>query len=479
LPKQPSSANADVVIDQVAAGIAQAFKTFREKNLGLALDEQVKAFIEAMNEYDNVIGYLSDPSGQLGNPSTKHGEIAEVVDIGIRRARDYIENVALSATDEGVARTGPVDFILNGVDAQSKFINGVSQGLYKVVGHLEKYPSFAQDGVYVIPSDQYALIEKVLNGDTADMSARTVKAVQARLQEISDATGRPPLDVLKPSVSTYADVQPGKVESTMDNHHDDLEKRNDQRNQDINDAHQASFAEGAKATASAAAVGAAVSFASAAFAKYKQGKNLFRGDLTAQDWRDVGGDAALGALGGALSGAAVYAMTNCADLSAPLAGAFVSAVRGMRPLVASYSRGEITGAQLVDAGLFVCSDVAMVGVCTAVGQALIPVPVLGALVGSVAGKVLSSVLEHQLRGAAKAINRRLEQYLKNLDGAQRKLVTKVLAQYDALGQLAQRAFDLNENTALLRLSAELADAHGVPAHLVLRKIDDVDGFMLS
>ena len=106
-------------------------------------------------------------------------------------------------------------------------------------------------------------------------------------------------------------------------------------------------------------------------------------------------------------------MTNCAELSAPLAGAFVSAVKGIRPLVASYLCGEITGTELVDAGLFLCSDVALGGLGAAVGQALIPIPVLGAMVGSLSGKCLSYLLEAQLRGSSTAIQERLNAFLKN------------------------------------------------------------------
>lgn len=468
------------VFDQVAASIVRAFDDARATSLGAAIDQQLTAFEDALNEIENVYGFLRDPKGQLGNPTTKHGEIAEVVDVGVRRARDCVDQVPMSAHMEGVARTGPSDFILNGVNAQSKFLNGTAPGLGAVVRHMNANAAFVDGGgVYVVPKDQYEVIDRVLRGDTSGLSTKTVSAIQKRIQEIGDRTDRPPLEVLKPSVSAYSDVQPGNIARTMGQHKEDLEQRQKDQAQEIRDEHKASIQEGLRVTAAAAAVGATVSFAAASFRKYKQGKNVFRGDFDAGDWKEVGGEAAMGALGGALTGAAVYLMTNSANLPAPLAGAFVSAVKGLRSLVSSYLQGQITGTELIDAGLFVCSDVALIGVCTAVGQGLIPVPVLGALVGSIAGKCLSSLLESQLGEASKLVRERLDAFMKDLCVAQRELVSALVARYDALGELATRAFDVQSNLALLQFSVELADVHGVPADLVLRSEDDVDRFMSS
>jgi hypothetical protein len=466
--------------DQIAASIAKAFNDVRATEFGVAMDRQFAAFVEAMNEVENVFGYLRDPSGQLGNPSTKHGEIAEAVEIGIRRAHDCLNEVPASISDEGISRTSPVDYILNGVEAQSKFINGTASGLRHVLAHTDNNQPFVQGGgVYVIPKDQYETILRVIAGDTKDMSKKTVTAIQQHIEKIAEQAGRPALEILKPSISTYSDVQPGNIEATMEQHQDQVEQHHEQRKEEIHDAHQASFAEGIKATLTAAAVGVTVGFAAAAFQKYKQGKNIFRGDFDKEDWRDVGGEAAMGAAGGALTGAAVYLMTNSLDLSAPLAGAFVAAAKGLAPLVSAYSRGSITKEELIDAGLFVCCDVALIGVCTAAGQSLIPIPVLGAMIGSIAGKCLSSLLESQLNGATKAIQQRLQDILNRLNSAQRALVAEIVERYDSLGDLATRAFDVSSNAAMLQLSVELARAHAVPEHLILRNDLELDSFMRS
>jgi len=282
---------------------------------------------------------------------------------------------------------------------------------------------------------------------------------------------------MKPSISTYAEVQVGNVDNTMNGHQKDLEERNDYRIEQIEAEHGPSVMEGLKATAGAAAVGAAVGFASVAFKKYREGKNIFRGDFGAQDWRDVGVQTAVGGGIGAVSGAALYLMTNCAQLSAPFAGAFVAAAKGLTPLVASLQRGEITSDEFIDAGLFVCSDVALIGVCAAAGQALIPFPVLGGMLGAIAGKCLASFVNDKLGSAARAIEKRIKEFLSSLDTAGKADVERVVKRYDKLTELATRAFDLRSNMNLLALSAELAVAHGMKESLIMRSEADVDAFM--
>ena len=53
--------------------------------------------------------------------------------------------------------------------------------------------------------------------------------------------------------------------------------------------------------------------------------------------------------------------------------------------------------ELVDARTIVCAEVGVVAAGAAIGQVLIPVPILGAVVGSVAGQVLSSMLWREVK----------------------------------------------------------------------------------
>lgn len=469
--------------DQLNASAVDAINAARIQDELRQLAGQDKALAEALQAMKKVWDFIGEPERILGNPNTKHGEIAENVEVGVRNAWDIIKGLLPTANIDGIDRTGPVDYTLGDIDVQSKFINGPGgESLRHVLGHLAKYPGFTQngEGFYHIPKDQYETILKLMNGEQIKgLSAKTTKAILEKVSEIEKVTGQSFKEVVQPSTSTYAEVQQGKIVETLNNHEDDLKDQSEQNKEQIRLDHEPSLMEGLKATGIAAAVGAAVGFTTDVIKKYKQGKNIFKGDFTAEDWKEVGlTSLKSGALGGAF-GAAIYALTNCAGLSAPFAGAFVAAVKGLVPLVNDYRQGKITFDALLDNGMFVCTDVALVGICTAAGQALIPVPILGAVIGSVAGKVLSSLLTGKVKGVQAALEARMTAAMEQLDAAYQQVVARMTAEFERLGDLTTAAFDLDRNELLVERSLTLAREYGVAEHLLIKTDDDLDAFMLS
>ena len=84
--------------------------------------------------------FVGSPENILGSTDTKHGEIAEQVHVGVRRALDVLYGRAPAATFDGVPRTGPVDYRVDSVEIQSKYYNGLRNTLEGVAKHAERYP---------------------------------------------------------------------------------------------------------------------------------------------------------------------------------------------------------------------------------------------------------------------------------------------------------------------------------------------------
>jgi hypothetical protein len=480
MTSRKSRAGTTVLADQLNATLVGGINQARIADELVQQARQDAAWQRAAQEIDMVRIVIGSPERILGNPGTKHGEIAEQVEVGVRRARDLLAETAPGATFDGVGRTDAVDYRIDGIDVQSKFINGSNSSLNHVLKHMEKYQDFGRDGsFYHIPKDQYDQIVKVMHGDTGDLSAKSVRAILDKVEKIQEETGRTFDEVVRPSVSTHGEVQQGQVHKTLDTHEDDLKNENKALKDQIAREHGPSVSEGLRAVVGAGAVGAAVGFASAVFGKYREGKNIFKGEFTRQDWKEVGVDALKGGAVGAVSGGALYALTNCAGMSAPFAGAFVSAVKGLAPLVQDYSTGKISLDTLVDEGMFVCSDIAIVGICTAIGQAAIPVPILGAVIGSIAGKVLSSCLGNKVRAARARIEARMQAALDRLDDSLRKKVAALVAKVERLGALTKIAFDVERNTALLVSSVTLAREYGIGDARLLKSTAEVDAYFLG
>ena len=58
--------------------------------------------MDAMREMQVVRDFVGSPDSIIGNPATKHGEIAEQVHVGVRRAVDALYSRAPTATFDGV-----------------------------------------------------------------------------------------------------------------------------------------------------------------------------------------------------------------------------------------------------------------------------------------------------------------------------------------------------------------------------------------
>ena len=474
------------VQDQVAGSYVDLINQERITDLQNCLQRQDIAFNLASEQVSKIRDFIARPENILGSMATKHGEIAEQVEVGIRNAQQAMtetlqDSVDFRATFDGVGRTASADYLIDGVEIQSKFINGVRNNLDHVLKHLEKYPDFASDKAsYHIPKDAWQTVRDIMDGNPPEeLSEKTINAIRTNIEQIETVTGRPFDSVIQPGVSDYADVQPGKIDETLDSHDRVLKEQNQNRKESIVDEHQPSLHEAMRATAMGAAVGGAVALGTTIYQKYRSGKSIFKGEFTGEDWSELGVDAAKGMAIGGVSAGTIYALTNHAAMSAPFAGALVTAAKGVGSLACSLQEGEIDNDEFIDLALIVCAESAIVGAMTVAGQALIPVPILGALVGSISGKFLVSVAKNLNGKAAQALQQRMEDFNRRLSAFEQQTLDRILTEFTALGDLTSAAFNVETNCQLLTASVTLARAWGVDEHVIIKDVDDLDAFMTA
>lgn len=466
---------------QITAGIVNTINHGRLVDELTKLGIQDENFKAAVFEIDKIRQFVGSPENILGNQYTKHGEIAEQVEVGIRRAKDVLHGKPMGATFDGVGRTAPEDYLIDGVAVQSKFINGATNNLKHVIQHLEKYEYFGKDGsFYHIPKDTHALIENIMkNGEAGELSQRSISKLRQLVIEIEQKTGKQFSDVVRPSVSNYSEVQQGVVHRTIDGHETNISKENTRIKNEIREKHKPNQSEAAKVSLIAAAVGASISITTTIYQKHKEGKNVFKGDFTIEDWQEIGVEGLKGGATGWVSGYAIYALTNYASLSAPLAASIVSALRSSGVLFKRYKEGEIQFDEFFELSMISTSEAAIVGICTFIGQSVIPIPMLGSVIGAVAGSFLTKFINQYDTETALAIKERLNEYLNKLDEAHKRIVESIEKEYGTLNKLTDYAFDVKNNSRLLVASSILAQQYGVEKHKILYTIDDVDVFMLE
>ncbi|WP_421317213.1 hypothetical protein [Aeromonas sp. 700377] len=476
--------HAEPVKDQVTGIVVDQLNQMNQQAMNIQLSAQHIAFEVATEQMQKVRVFIANPSGILGSMSTKHGEIAEQVEVGVRNARQAIEErlqdeSLLKATFEGVGRTAPVDYMIDNIAVQSKFINGAKDNLDHVLRHLDKYREFGRtDEIYHIPKDHWQTIRDVLDGKPVDdLNEKSIRAIQEKVVAIEQATGRSFDDLVRPGISDYRDVQLGRIEDTLDKYDQELADQNQQKKAEIVDDHRPSLQGAANAAMIGVAVAGVVTLGTGIYKKYCEGRNIFKGELTKSDWQELGIDTANGALIGGVSAGAIYTLTNFAGMGAPFASALVTAAKGVGSLTLSLQRGEIDIEQFTDLGMIVCAEAAVVGAMTVAGQAVIPIPVLGALIGSISGKMLVTVAKGMSDKMIAEINHKKEAFIRRLSEIEQQALARIMAEFDALGDLTKAAFNIQTNQQLLLASVELARAYGVNEALIIATEDELDSFM--
>lgn len=214
--------------------------------------------------------------------------------------------------------------------------------------------------------------------------------------------------------------------------------------------------------------------------KRKQGKHL--ADFTAKDWNEVGIDTAKGTLQGGIRGGTIYAMTNFTATPAAVANALVTASFGIVAQAYQLQQGNISADDFLVNSEVLCLDVSVSAVASILGQTLIPVPVLGAIIGNMAGMFMYQIAKDHLSEKEQILIANYQHTFtslnKMLDNRYHELISqlkKELAKYTSVLELA---FDKDVNIAFAG-SIAFADYVGVPTEQVLRTKQDIDQYFLN
>ncbi|MCL6604976.1 MAG: hypothetical protein K6T94_19095 [Paenibacillus sp.] len=489
--------------DQITAAGIGAFNDWKQEAAARRIDQTVRDVLAAQGQqesyFENALGhmqkmrqFLAKPDNILGSQQTKHGEVAEQMEVHVRNAQAALHGMPEVATFEGVGRTAPEDFILNGVKVQSKFINGTNNTLKHVLDHFDKYEKISMD--YSIPKDQYEIIQTIRSGGTpVGLSEKSVRAILQKVEDLEQRNGRSFQDIVKPSISEYSEVQLGKAGETVTKVQDKLVDENQRIQNDIRqdgkekvkqiEAQKSpSIREGVKAAGTAAAVSASLSAVTAIYRKVKEGKKLQ--EFEQEDWQEIGLDGAKAGAKAGVTAGTIYALTNLTSLSAPFAGAVASAMMGLSSLMADLKQEQISMDEFVTQGQVLCIEAGIAATGGAIGQMLIPVPVLGSIIGTVTANLVWGFAKGKLEAREQELKCMLDAYtdsiLAKVDQAYLEIITRINQTYSRYHSLIEAAFDVKANSAVLAAaSVDLAVELGVEESRILRTDEDLFEFFMG
>jgi len=449
----------------------------QDKNLHNALNTIAKA----MSEIDTKI-IIRNRGGETG----MHGFIAEVAETGVSNARAQILGKAPSTI--WVNDDGPVDLLRNGIPIQQKFVNsGNHLSLNAVRHHHLKYGSFLKEGgKYQIPADHYEKIKYYLSvsekqatkmpTQTGEFSLKQWKEVHSFFEDKSN----PAFSDFEPSVMTYKSVQKGKIQSTMKDETASLKKTDRIIREKAYQASKASVKEGAFAGVTSAGIEAGFTFCNAIISKVQSGKNVYA--FTADDWMDILKEIGSGALKGSFRGVSLYALTNFTPLPAFVANSMITASFGIAEQAHLYREGIISKDDFLINAQVLCVHVSVNALSSTIGQALIPMPILGAVIGNTVGTILVENCQEYLSASEADLIlgylHEIDTLNRNLDDEYYRLMQVLISYLHDYYRILEKAF-VFDSLSVLEDSAALARFLGVPQGAILMTVPDVDDYFLG
>ncbi|MEA9984897.1 MULTISPECIES: hypothetical protein [Subtercola] len=474
--------------EKAVAAWVNYLNQLRLDNLLTALRRQDLNLQDALTSVDEALRKidLEVVVTNRGGVTGMHGFIAEVAEVGVGNARRQV--LGADTAYRWVNDNGPVDLMRGGVEIQQKFVAaGGRFGLGAIAEHLQKYPDFVKNGgKYQIPGDHFEVIQSLHTLSREDASTLLTRSGDgpsfASWQRVHAffETGDVGIESLEPSTLKYHEAQKGAYGSTLTAEKDSLRSTDQSRRDDAYQQSRPSAKQGAKVTLGAAAIEGATSLVLAVAEKRRDGTKLK--DFTADEWIGIAKETGFGFVRGGVRGVSIYSLTNFTATSAAAANSIVTAAFGIAGQANKLRRGEIEELEFIQNAELVSLEAAVGTLSSFVGQALIPVPILGAVIGNTVGIVMYKAVSSSLSKREAAL---IARYL----GEQRLLDDQISAEYqeliekldagmsDYLGVL-ERGFSPDVDDAFLG-SVELARQLGVASDGVLDNDEKILSYFLE
>lgn len=419
--------------------------------------------------------------GQYG----MHGFIAEVAECGIGNAREQIEGKA--PIYEWINDNGPEDLRRGATLIQQKFVNGGGHlSLQAIRMHLNAYPDFLDNGgVYQIPEDHYEKIKWLLSISEKEANKMPTSTGDFSLKQWREVheffkNGDIPLDKVEPSKLKYSEVQKGTYEQTFSKEKDSLRKRNQERKEQAYNKSKPTLSEGAKATAAAAAIEGAMALCLGIAEKRKSGKKFNAFDE--EDWKEIAATTGKGTLKGSIRGVSIYTLTNFTATPAAVASAMVTATFGIAEQAYQLKQGNVNEQRFIENTEMLCLDASVSALSSFAGQILIPVPVLGAVIGNTVGTMMYQIAKDNLSAREQKIFEEYAEAVRQLDVSlqdqYQEFVDEIGKDTKLFMELLNRAFAPDIRVAF-EGSIDLAKSCGVPVDEILDSKEKIASYFMD
>ncbi len=451
------------------------------------LAKQNTNLVEAINSIDLAMESIRDNIiiKNRGGKNGMHGFIAEIAEWGIGNARQQVKGKA--GNYSWINDNGPTDLVRDGVAIQQKFVNSVNYLSLKAISeHLNKYPEYIKNGgMYQIPEDHYLKIKQILEmpADIAnkrstqdgEFSLKQWKFVHSFFEENTI-----PLDKIEASKLTYDSVQVNKIGETVEAEKQKLRQTNDRNNKHAYEESLPSFDEGIKVTVASGIIEGGTTFCMLVACKIKSGKRI--SNFSNEDWKDIIKGTQKSTLKGSIRGVTIYGLTNATSTPAAVASAISTASFGVADQIHLFRSGNLTEIELIENSEVICLEASISALSSFMGQVVIPIPVIGAVIGNTIGTIMYQIGKDKFKATEQAFLKAYQEAQRNLDANLKvkyeKIIAKLMDELEDYLILLEQAFSIDVASALDG-SVELAKRVGIPHSEILDSKEKIQAYFME
>ena len=373
-------------------GIVNRIRHERMEQEISTLHAQITSAMENIQDTESTINDII--ASNRGGIKGAHGFIGERVQVGFSNARSLMDGQEpeyFLIDDNGMT-----DYYRGSTCIQQKACQSDKiLGLTHIKKHAAKYPEFSaeKNGIYQIPKDFYETF--VRYRDMPSDVAGKLRNDQWRLwKEIQNFNKENPDMVIEPMIVDYDDIQLGAIDKTIAKERAALDRKYRKKKAAAVARGKASFSEGIKVTACSATIEGAIAGGISVIQHCQDGKTITEFD--GSDWKEVGLDTLIGTGKGAVRGVGIYVISNCAELSAPVAGVLVNSTMSTTDATIKYAKGEITGKECAEEIAEGCLQATVCCAFAKVGEKIIRVPFVGSIIGGAVGMVACGLISRSI-----------------------------------------------------------------------------------
>ena len=287
--------------------------------------------------------------------------------------------------------------------------------------------------------------------------------------------GTVPFQSLEPSALTYKSVQRDQYQQTLSAESKSLKKYNEKQKSILYANSRPSFKQAIGIFFAGAAVESGVSLCVNIRSKCKKKKLC---ELSEKDWVDIVKKIGIDFSKGGIRGVSIYLLTNYTATPTAVANALATASFGMAEQAHLLRAGKLTEEKFIENSEMICLDAGVSALSSFAGQVLIPVPILGAVIGNSIGVMMYQIAKDNLSMREQRILKQhiesIQQLSASLDREYKAYIKNLAEDMETFLKIMDAAFVVDVKDAFDG-SVKLAKKCGVPAGEILdtrEKISD-------